>query len=159
MPSLNAVNCPSLTVADGSTRHQPLASSLGVPKISEKVVNSPPSCVECELTLHTVDGMIPYGLQRLVEISGSMITKLGAVMLFSPIFVFPGIFIALIGAWCGRLYMRAQLSVKREMSNARGPVLGHFGAAIAGLSTHHSNLCSPDDHKHLQYSFDQGLRC
>jgi hypothetical protein len=30
-----------------------------------------------------------------------------------------------------------QLSVKREMSNAKAPVLGHFGAAMAGLSTHY----------------------
>ncbi|KAH9921468.1 P-loop containing nucleoside triphosphate hydrolase protein [Fomitopsis serialis] len=29
------------------------------------------------------------------------------------------------------VYMKAQLSVKREMSNARAPVLGQFGAAIA----------------------------
>ncbi|KAJ3554167.1 hypothetical protein NP233_g12480 [Leucocoprinus birnbaumii] len=31
-------------------------------------------------------------------------------------------------------YLKAQLSVKREMSNAKAPVLAHFGAAIAGLS-------------------------
>jgi hypothetical protein len=35
--------------------------------------------------------------------------------------------------------MKAQLSVKREMSIARGPVLGHFGAAIVGLSTSFSD--------------------
>jgi len=31
------------------------------------------------------------------------------------------------------MYIKAQLSVKREMSNARSPVLSHFGAAIAGI--------------------------
>jgi hypothetical protein len=41
--------------------------------------------------------------------------------------------LAVIGGWCGQLYIRAQLCVKREMSNARAPVLGHFGAAIAGI--------------------------
>jgi hypothetical protein len=41
---------------------------------------------------------------------------------------------SLLGGWIGRIYMKAQLSVKREMSNAKVPVLGHFGAAIAGLS-------------------------
>ena len=29
--------------------------------------------------------------------------------------------------------MKAQLSVKREMSNAKAPVMGHVGAAVAGL--------------------------
>lgn len=49
------------------------------------------------------------------------------------VFIFPGIIVALLGGWCGQIYIKAQLSVKREMSNARSPVLGHFGAAIAGL--------------------------
>lgn len=52
------------------------------------------------------------------------------------IFVVPGVVVAAIGAWCGQIYIKAQLSVKREMSNARSPVLGHFGAAIAGLGKH-----------------------
>ena len=62
-----------------------------------------------------------------------MIMRLGAVMVFSPIFLFPGLVVAVVGSACGKIYIKAQLPVKREMSNARGPVLGHFGAAIAGL--------------------------
>jgi hypothetical protein len=49
------------------------------------------------------------------------------------IFIIPGIIVATLGGWCGQIYIKAQLSVKREMSNARSPVLGHFGAAISGL--------------------------
>ncbi len=63
-----------------------------------------------------------------------MLMKFLAVISFSPIFTIPGAIVAAIGGWCGQIYMKAQLSVKREMSNARAPVLGHFGAAIAGLS-------------------------
>lgn len=63
-----------------------------------------------------------------------MIMKFLAVISFSPIFTIPGAIVAALGGWCGQIYMKAQLSVKREMSNARAPVLGHFGAAIAGLS-------------------------
>jgi hypothetical protein len=50
------------------------------------------------------------------------------------VFLLPGLFIGLLGGWVGCIYLKAQLSVKREMSNAKAPVLGHFGAAIAGLS-------------------------
>ena len=64
-----------------------------------------------------------------------MLAKFLAVVTFSPIFTIPGAVIAVIGGWCGQIYMKAQLSVKREMSNARAPVLGHFGAAIAGLTS------------------------
>ena len=64
-----------------------------------------------------------------------MLIKFGAVIVFSPIFTLPGIAAFLIGGWAGQMYIKAQLSVKREMSNARSPVLSHFGAAIAGIGT------------------------
>ncbi|KAK1228100.1 hypothetical protein PQX77_008871 [Marasmius sp. AFHP31] len=40
-----------------------------------------------------------------------------------------------MGLWCGQVYIKSQMSVKREMSNAKAPVLGHFGSAIAGLTS------------------------
>lgn len=63
----------------------------------------------------------------------SMLMKFAAVVAFTPIFLFPGLVVALLGAWCGQIYLKAQLCVKREMSNARSPVLSHFGAAVAGI--------------------------
>ena len=60
--------------------------------------------------------------------------KLGVVVLISPVFLIPGAFIGALGAWVGELYMKAQLAVKRERSNAKAPVLGHLGAAFTGLS-------------------------
>ena len=62
-----------------------------------------------------------------------MVSRLGAVFLFTPVFVIPAIAIAVFGIWIGQVYIKAQLSVKREMSNAKAPVLGIFGAAISGL--------------------------
>lgn len=63
-----------------------------------------------------------------------MSLKFIGIIIISPVFIFPSIGVALLGAWFGQIYMKGQLSVKREMSNARSPVLAHFGAAIAGLS-------------------------
>ena len=54
-------------------------------------------------------------------------------VIITPIFLIPGVILLILGGWCGNIYMSAQLSVKREMSNMRAPVLGHFGAAINGL--------------------------
>lgn len=75
-----------------------------------------------------------------------MSMKLAAVVLFTPIFVIPGVFMAIVGGYCGQIYIKAQLSVKREMSVARTPVLGHFGAAMAGLGTtiHHRKAIRAD---------------
>jgi len=62
-----------------------------------------------------------------------MIIKLAAIVIISPLFLFPGMALAALGGYFGHVYLKAQLSVKREMSNARAPVLAHFNAAIAGL--------------------------
>lgn len=63
-----------------------------------------------------------------------MIVKLFAVVYYTPRFFFLAIAIAIVGGWLGNVYIKAQLSVKREMSNAKAPVLGILGGAIAGLS-------------------------
>lgn len=82
----------------------------------------------------TVDGPITNHFTRLVQLTVSMTIKFIAVVLVSPGFLVPGIVISMLGAWCGQVYLKAQLSAKRESSHARAPVLGHFGAAFAGIS-------------------------
>ena len=62
-----------------------------------------------------------------------MLGKFAAVVTFSPVFTIPGALITLLGGYCGQVYMKAQLSVKREMSTAKAPVIGVFGSAMAGL--------------------------
>lgn len=106
---------------------------------------------------YVVDGMLPHMIIGFTDMTSEMIVKLVAVVVVSPAFILPSIFILLCGAALGQLYMKAQLSVKREMSVAKAPVLGQyvisrvwtifqehilttnnycysFGAAIAGLS-------------------------
>ena len=63
-----------------------------------------------------------------------MLTKLGAVLIYAPVFLFAALFVAVIGGCLGQIYVKAQLPVKREMSTAKAPVLGMVGGAIAGLS-------------------------
>ena len=88
------------------------------------------------LTVATVDSAIPDFLEPVLNIGISMLAKFIAVVVFSPIFLLPGLFAFVVGALLGQIYIKAQLSVKREMSNARSPVLSHFGAAIAGIGTY-----------------------
>ncbi|KAH7097832.1 ATP-binding cassette transporter [Auriculariales sp. MPI-PUGE-AT-0066] len=83
--------------------------------------------------LRSVDGPLSDLFSDLIELGVSIICNFTAVVYMSPIFIFPGMVVTCIGWWCGQLYIASQLSVKREMSNARAPVLGHFGAAIHGL--------------------------
>jgi hypothetical protein len=53
-----------------------------------------------------------------------MSTRFLAVVIFTPVFFVPGALVGVIGAWWARIYMASQLSVKRELSNAKAPVLG-----------------------------------
>ncbi|KAJ7785936.1 hypothetical protein B0H16DRAFT_1681200 [Mycena metata] len=89
----------------------------------------------CTVDIRTIDGPIHQGLWNLLEMSMSIFVKFCAVILFTPLFFVPGLLVGVLGGWCGQIYIAAQLSVKREMSNAKAPVLGHFGAAIAGLTS------------------------
>ncbi|TFY56647.1 hypothetical protein EVJ58_g7510 [Rhodofomes roseus] len=87
----------------------------------------------CTQDIQAVDMPVPRFLGDILNYSMSMLLKLGAIVATSPIFSLPAVLIASTGGWIGRIYMKAQLSVKRERSNAQAPVLGHFGAAFAGL--------------------------
>jgi hypothetical protein len=83
----------------------------------------------------SVDGPISLGFVWLNEINVSMLIKAMAVVYLTPVFIFPCVIIAAVGARLGQVYMKAQIAIKREMSNAKAPVLGHFGAAVSGLSS------------------------
>ncbi|XP_006463829.1 hypothetical protein AGABI2DRAFT_187296 [Agaricus bisporus var. bisporus H97] len=89
----------------------------------------------CTQDIRVVDGPFKDNLRELTEITIWMVTRIGGIVVMTPVFVIPGLIAGMVGGWVGRIYMAAQISVKREMSNARAPVVGHFGAAIAGLTS------------------------
>jgi hypothetical protein len=69
----------------------------------------------------------------LIDISCDILLKLCAMVVMSPVCAVPGLLLG-VGAVClGKVYMKAQLAVKREMSNAKAPVIGHVNSTITGL--------------------------
>ena len=108
----------------------------------------------CTQDIRAVDGPIPEAFLDLTELGITMLTKVVVILMFTPIFLLPSIAVAALGYYLGNLYIRAQLSVKRErryencdyrlmyrshmlFSNARSPLLAHFSAAIAGIGNVH----------------------
>ncbi|KZV63334.1 P-loop containing nucleoside triphosphate hydrolase protein [Peniophora sp. CONT] len=89
----------------------------------------------CTKDIKALDGQFAGEFRWLVSVSAQLITQLVAIALVTPAVILPGIGIFLVGAFFGNIYMKAQLPVKREMSNKKAPVLGHFGAAITGLTS------------------------
>lgn len=82
---------------------------------------------------HPVDSSIVDYIHSLTDMTSTMLVRFGAVIIMSPIFGIPGVLLCIVGVWIGQLYMKTQLAVKRERSNARSPILGHISAAITGL--------------------------
>ena len=95
----------------------------------------------------------------LLDMAAGMVTKLGAIVLFTPLFLVPSIGVTIFGVYLGNMYLKAQLSVKRETryvhgifqkpiiahvarSNARSPMLAQFSAAIHGIGMYASKYYS-----------------
>ena len=72
----------------------------------------------------TVDSMLPTLLFNLTSMTMAMFLRFSAIVVFTPTFLVPGLIMGIAGANLGQIYMKAQLPVKREMSNAKAPVLG-----------------------------------
>ncbi|KIJ38971.1 hypothetical protein M422DRAFT_258389 [Sphaerobolus stellatus SS14] len=89
----------------------------------------------CTQDIRAVDGPIANSWDTLVDLGLAVIGRLVVVVIFTPIFVFPALGIAVMGLYTGNFYLKAQMAVKREMSNAKAPLLAHLGAAIAGLTS------------------------
>ncbi|EIW62518.1 multidrug resistance-associated ABC transporter [Trametes versicolor FP-101664 SS1] len=87
----------------------------------------------CTADMQAVDTTLPRFVLATVETAIFMILRVIATALVAPLFIVPAVIIGALGALLGWIYMKAQICVKREMSNTRAPVLGHFGSAISGI--------------------------
>nr|GAT43358.1 ATP-binding cassette transporter [Mycena chlorophos] len=60
--------------------------------------------------INTIDDNLSERLWDLLHSTVGLVTQLLAVVLFTPIFLIPGVLVALLGIWFGRIYLAAQLS-------------------------------------------------
>ncbi|KAG9098020.1 hypothetical protein FS749_004906 [Ceratobasidium sp. UAMH 11750] len=133
--------CAYITHVFGSLRasrriHDKLVSSvLGAPL--RWLDSTPVGRIIARFTqdMRTVDGSLPNELQSLVDMTIQLLSRFIAVIAFAPVFTLPGAIVFVVGIWIGQIYIAAQLSVKREMSNSRSPLFSHFGAALQGITS------------------------
>jgi len=69
----------------------------------------------CTQDIATIDGTLPWMFIALVETTTNLLSNLGGIIFFSPIFIVPGLSIGIIGMSIGHIYLKAQLSLKQEM--------------------------------------------
>ena len=63
----------------------------------------------------TIDGNLTWSFSVVVELCVEMTIRLGGPVFFTPVFLLPGVLITVLGVYIGNIYLRAQMSVKREM--------------------------------------------
>ncbi|KXN88203.1 ATP-binding cassette transporter abc4 [Leucoagaricus sp. SymC.cos] len=80
-----------------------------------------------------VDDSLSFDLRRVLELNISLVGRVLAIGIFSPFYIIPAVVITLLGLLNGQVYMRAQLPVRRMMSNLKSPVLAHLSETMDGL--------------------------
>ena len=69
----------------------------------------------CTQDIAIIDGQLPQYFGAFIELALAIVIKLAGPVLFTPIFFFPGVLVLVLGVWLGNIYLKAQMSVKREM--------------------------------------------
>ena len=60
----------------------------------------------------------------------TVLVKFLSVVIATPMALPGGLVVALFGGLCGQLYIRSQMSVKREASKAKSPLLGQYVSVL-----------------------------
>ncbi|KAF9007748.1 P-loop containing nucleoside triphosphate hydrolase protein [Hymenopellis radicata] len=121
--------------ASRSLHHQLVQSILGTTLRWLDTTPTSRVIARCTQDIRAVDGPLAMWFQYVLDISMILIVKFCAIVIVTPVFLVPSAAVAIAGGLCGQVYIKAQLGVKRQMANAKAPVLAHFGAAIAGLTS------------------------
>ncbi|KAF8309909.1 P-loop containing nucleoside triphosphate hydrolase protein [Clavulina sp. PMI_390] len=85
--------------------------------------------------IQTVDRQLSSHVLVLTAMTSAILLKLSTIVYFTPSYLIPGIVLAAVAFIIGRIYMAAQLSVKRERSNRRSPIFSSFATTIGGLTS------------------------
>jgi hypothetical protein len=84
--------------------------------------------------ISTIDTGVPFVLIWWLELSFNIvITATTVVAVAGWVMLIPAFVVIQIGLVTGKIYMAAQLSVKRLRSNAKAPVISQIQATITGL--------------------------
>ncbi|OCF31712.1 ATP-binding cassette transporter [Kwoniella heveanensis BCC8398] len=83
--------------------------------------------------MKAIDGSFTETFSQVADITIGLILKFLVVIALVPFFSLPALAIGALGGFLGEVYIHGQLSVKREMSNAKSPLFSHFSAAVNGI--------------------------
>jgi hypothetical protein len=97
----------------------------------------------CTQDVQSFDGGIPDHINWFVDALIGLGLKFVFIVPFAPLFLPFGIVVLVVGIAIGSVYMKAQLAVKRELANAKAPVLHVFNGALSSLGKSLADGCGP----------------
>jgi ABC-type multidrug transport system fused ATPase/permease subunit len=77
----------------------------------------------CTQDIQALDGALMHSTTEFVALVVMCASRLVAIALYAPVYILPALVIGLVGLVLGQMYIRAQLSVKRERSIAKACVI------------------------------------
>ncbi|KAH8108752.1 P-loop containing nucleoside triphosphate hydrolase protein [Phellopilus nigrolimitatus] len=88
----------------------------------------------CTQDMDTIDEQLTRMASPFMSITINLICLFfAAVFMVGWYALIPGLVVAILGGLLGRVYLKCQICIRREMSNAKAPVMTQVGTALAGL--------------------------
>ncbi|KAI5122631.1 hypothetical protein M0805_008718 [Coniferiporia weirii] len=90
----------------------------------------------CTQDIGTIDDQLARQLSPFIRITINLICLFSSAVLMVGWYAFvPGLIMVVLGGLLSRVYLKCQISIRREVSNAKAPVMSQVGAALAGLQS------------------------
>lgn len=97
----------------------------------------------CTQDINTVDGPLSDFFRAFIYITLHLLVNFwAAVVVAGWSALLSGLIVAGIGGFLGRVYLKANLCIRREMSNAKAPVMSLVSATLTGLRKY---ICVPSN--------------
>ncbi len=89
--------------------------------------------------INAIDGPFMNMLKPLISITINLIALFVSSVVMAGWSAFiPGVILMVVGGFLGLVYLIAQIGIRREMSNAKAPVMSQISTVLGGIS---EDLC------------------
>lgn len=109
--------------------------------------------------IKSCDTTLAHCVQGVSELTVTLALKFVLLVWMVPAFAPLAITVGLVGGVVGEFYVRAQMDVKRETSNAKSPLYSQFAAAISGVTSIRAYGAESKVQRQLQIRADHYTQC
>lgn len=109
--------------------------------------------------IKSCDSTFPRVFQGVSELTVTLALKFVLLIYMVPAFAPLALAVGVVGGIVGEFYVRAQMDVKRESSNAKSPLYSQFAAAVSGVTSIRAYGAEAKVQRQLQVRADHYTQC